>query len=133
MSAFVPLDAALEAIRDRRDNGGGSASYRQACDHMIEALSAMVTPPAADASKQRLFTVRYYRDETSSVRMEITVAAASPEAARERVRANMSGEIEDLTDEELESEHAGKEEITGGEFAGLEDASDPYAVLEVKK
>lgn len=42
----IALDVALEAVRDRRDNGGGSASYKQACNHIVEALSILATQPA---------------------------------------------------------------------------------------
>lgn len=77
------------------------------------------------------FRVRYYKEETSSVRYDIEVEAESPEAARERVRANMTGEVEDLTDEEIDSESSGKEELHTSEFSQLEEVSDPYAVEEL--
>jgi len=42
----VSLAALVDAIRDRRDNGGGSASYKQACEHIIEAARILATPRA---------------------------------------------------------------------------------------
>lgn len=76
------------------------------------------------------FDVRYYREERSSVRMNITVNADSPEAARQRVLDWGEGRIE-LTPEEEETEECGKEELLDGEFSCLEIESDPYAVVEV--
>lgn len=77
------------------------------------------------------YQVRYYKDETSSVRYDIDVEADSPEAAVERVRANMTGEVEDLTDEELNTERSGKEELVTSEFDQMADPTDLYAVTEV--
>jgi hypothetical protein len=77
------------------------------------------------------YRVRYYKEEVSTVRYDIDVEADSPEEARERVRANMTGEIEDLTDEEIDSEASGKEELDSSTFSALEDESDSHAVVEV--
>jgi hypothetical protein len=63
--------------------------------------------------------------------MSIDVEADSPEAARERVDAGMKGEI-DLTDTEMLTERLDREEgVHASEFTGLEDASDPNAVVEL--
>jgi hypothetical protein len=74
--------------------------------------------------------VRYYREERSSVRMDVTVNADSPEAARQRVLDWGEGRIE-LTPEEEETEQSGKEEVLGGDFTCLEEADNPYAVEEI--
>ena len=37
----VEVARVLDAIRDRRDSAGGSASYRQACNHIIEAVQVI--------------------------------------------------------------------------------------------
>jgi hypothetical protein len=78
------------------------------------------------------YRVRFYKEERSSVRMDIEVNADSPEAARQRVLDWGEGRI-DLTEEEEYSESSGKEEVLGGEFTGLEEEDDPYAVTEVRR
>jgi hypothetical protein len=76
------------------------------------------------------YRVRFYREERTSVRMDIEVTADSPEAARQRVLDWGEGRIE-LTEEEEMTEASGKEEVLGGDFTGLEEADDPYAVVEI--
>ena len=44
-AGMVDRDVVLDAIRDRRDNDGGSASYRQACNHLIEAVQVLAYTP----------------------------------------------------------------------------------------
>ncbi len=78
------------------------------------------------------YWVRYYREERSSVRMCIKVEADSPEAARALVLAAHEENYEALTAAEWETESSEKEEVLGGEFTGLEDENDPYAVVEAK-
>jgi hypothetical protein len=74
------------------------------------------------------YCVRYYKDEISSVRYDIEVESDSPENARLRVLQGMTGLL-DLTDDELDTERSGKEELVTSEFDQLADPTDPYAVI----
>lgn len=76
------------------------------------------------------FCVRYYKAETNVVRYEMTVEAADEVAARQRVFDGFEGEAT-FTDEELETEYAGKEFGDGCMFSHLEDHDEPFAVCEV--
>lgn len=76
------------------------------------------------------FAVRYYKAETTVTRYEMTVEAADEDAAYERVRAGHDGELE-FTQDELDTEHAGKEFGDGSVFSHMEDADEPFAVCQV--
>jgi hypothetical protein len=48
----LPRETVLELVRGYRDNAGGSASYRQACNHVIEGLSVLrASTPSASAGE----------------------------------------------------------------------------------